>query len=1458
MIYYNQGRERPFSALQEKDGCAVGGLFCPKGVKVDAVLKSLEQLEHRGSGVPDYLGRISGDGTGLLMRMPLAAKSWLAQINPDINITGEPFEQLAIGMFFLPQDTESTEIIKQQSEMVFQKAGFEFIGWRKVPTNHELAQLGVAAVATMPDIHQAMLLKPHDINGEEFEKALFIARKKIETRLTHLNFSIASLSCRVVNYKGMLNSKQFGLFYEDFQSDDNPIISNIYVFHRRFSTNTYPNWFLAQPFRLLGHNGEINSIAANRDAVRNIEDPTNFIAEDSEILMKGGSDSADLDRVVEFFYFRNYGLALTMMALIPPAWGGDTTNFDHDTLQFLSYHKLKLGTLGQWEGPAGVVATDGYNLVAKEDRIALRPLRWAQLKDGSVWVTSEIGSFPLDVDEIVSIGKLGSGQLLQVNSQSEMEFDDQVIKRELSLRPELCKKIASAQVMSPYPAIAGLPEPKHLDLKKTNRINCFSRHNVHAVETLMQSGTEPTGAMGKQYPAAALLASPSSIYDYFLQLFAQITNPPIDFIREKKFFDLRVFLGNRTGNQAMEFPSPNLDLAAIRFLENHPWTIKTDILFFADNDKDATHKRCLERMGTILDEIKSAIKSDKYLVILHDDNIDENFLAIPGPILGAFLHHGLTKAGLRQHCCLILKANDVREPHDIAVNLAFGLNAVHPSLIWKNGISSAKKIMDKGSGDWSTLAKNLQSGLDKSLLKIMSKMGVTTTAGYRDSQLFMPFGLAGDIQQILNKHDEYNLGGRNLGDILALQRLLVLQKDDSRTRVDLAWDLAGDILNQVGIDGNPDHLARLEQERKNPFKLIHLLDFQYPKVASRDFSETVQEVVSRYFVGAAMSHGALKDVAHRAIAAAFNDFGARSNSGEGGESADRDRTKYNNRIRQVASGRFGVEARYLVFADEIQIKIAQGAKPGEGGQLMGVKVDEVIAKNRNCAPGTTLISPQTHQDIYSIEDLKQLIHDIKSINPKAAVSVKIAAEFGVGIIAVGAAKMFADIIEIDGLDGGTGATPVSSREHAAHYAEVGLVETHQALIKSGLRRFVVLRVASGIKSGADIVKYAALGADEFSIGTSLLVAMGCTTCAQCFSGSCPTAITGNPDKKKIANLCLEERIQGVKNYLTALAKDTINIVKKLGLTKLSQVTGRREFLRVDNFEDAPHLKMLNLDILLARQLMGKQIVPPDGKTSFEACKQQQVTQSKNVEVLQSIKDIIQKGESTKIEVEIANNDLSFGSMIAGEMIRQWPDGYPENSTVSIKATGFGGQKLGFCTVSGLKIHLKGLTNDSPGCAMGGGTLIITPAKEIKNPEKQTVAGNTVAYGATGGQIDILGRVGERCAIRNSGASIVVAGANDFLGEYQTGGEIICLSIPGQEVGAGMTGGLIVIYNPQSLDLTPTLSNNVKAVIADQDELQKTKKRLIIYKQHTDGAEVKSIIDNWRTAKERFVFIKAKS
>ncbi|MBF0462659.1 MAG: hypothetical protein HQL87_14860, partial [Magnetococcales bacterium] len=1414
-------------SVPERAGCAVGGIYAPGGIHMTEILAALQRMEHRGSGLPDAAGRFSGDGAGVLLRLPEVANRWLAQLRPDWPGVESPWEKLGVGLFFLPPTLDWARNLMRQTEEVLQGVGLVPLAWRTVPTDPDKAALGVRARASMPAMHQLFVAPPPAMGGETFEQHLYLARRRLESLPDAPSFYIASLSCRLLNYKGMLTSTQFADFFPDLTaSGAEAMVSNIVLFHRRFSTNTYPDWTLAQPFRLLAHNGEINAIAANRGAVHNIERVEAAHPEQDGILMPGGSDSADLDRVLEhqYHHVHNQDLALTLLSLIPPAWRADARSLSPQVIRYYQYFMFRFMSLGQWEGPAGVVTTDGRVLVAKEDRIGLRPLRWLHLDSGRVIVTSEIGAFPVDNHHILAADKLGSGQIMQVDHNGQLRFDAAVLKANLAHHPGLQTRINRLHTVCPEippcPVVVGSAEA----VRREARRQGFTHRHEQIVEFFLTTGGEPTAAMGKPAPAAGLTLEPASLYDYFLQKFAQITNPPIDFIREKKFFDLHIHIGDRSGDVGVELASPNLTPSVIAWLEQEPGVVRLDATFSATEAGADLAARCQERLDFLLHRIREGIAAQVALFILHDDDRAPDGTAIPGPLLIAFLHRALIAAGLRHQCALILKLKDMREPHDMAVNIAHGANAVHATLLWQMaGCLVQKMAQHQPAANVAVWWDHLGSGMDKALLKIMSKCGVTSTAGYRSSQLFMPFGLGEAVQEILGRSDPYAMGGRTLTDILAMS---AIRAGSDEPKLPLAWDEDKILLHQAALQADPAPLARMEQHRARPFKPLHLLRFNLPEpvlsiaaasggfapnptrgfapgphqgddppgpaellqtLPAHTFRETPAEIVARYLVGAAMSHGALKEIPHQAIAAAFNHLGGRSNCGEGGESPDRDAGPWHSKIRQVASGRFGVDARYLVHAEELQIKIAQGAKPGEGGQLMGVKVDELIARNRHCAPGTTLISPQTHHDIYSIEDLQQLIHDLRAVNPRAALSVKIAAETGIGVIAVGVAKMGADILEIDGLDGGTGATPESSRDHAAHYAELGVAEVHQTLTRQGIRGSIRLRAAGGVKCGADVVKYMLLGADEVALGTALMVAQGCIACAQCYTGQCPMAITGTPRRDKGEggpSPGLEERTRRVTHYLLALAQDAARIAGELGVARLGDLTGCTHWLRAATPEEHPLMAHLNLDFLLQRAV--EPATAGGLSTSLPGGAPPPVprTMTQNLALLARARESVLLGKSLTLRLELASGDLSFGATLAGFMAQHWPGGYPVGKTIRVRATGYGGQKLGFALVGGLAIELAGPANDGPGSAMSGGVLVIAPVAEAA--EGWVNAGNAVGYGAFGGEIDVLGRVGERCAIRNSGASIVVGGAHDFLAEYQTGGETICLSPPGREVGAGMT------------------------------------------------------------------------
>jgi len=1413
-----------FAHSPERDACGIGGIALRDPVQkrtvVSRAMEALSKLRHRGGsvcrsndsmnpGISDY----DGDGTGILLQIPRAFFLREAEkINPYLSIQNP--SDLALGVFFyLGREKEAYFRTRDEIEHELRSEGFFVVGWREVPVNEGL--ITKTNRALMPKIDHLIIMRkggPRDV----FEKRLYNVRKKLrrDFKRDRREIYMASLSSRTMVYKGRLTSDQFIEFYPDLL--DERFETGMIIFHHRFSTNTYPHWYLAQPFRMLCHNGEINTIRANRNAIfayynqlKSLEPP---------VVSHEESDSSTLDHwLEEQMNVGGQSLLLSLRLTFPPAWERES-DLSPDERHWFEFYKSQKAGLGIWDGPAGILAMDGDVMVAGVDRMGLRPVRWGVDGEGTFYASTETGSFGIPERELKQHCQLGPGEMVALDQKSgRLILNHEIV-------PEIHRGIGSCSLtfpeelrrledegFSPSGIPGGLKGIASLDQLLV--IHAWTRERVGSVLSMAGNGTEPIASTGFDRPLAIFSAHHPSIFKYFHQNFAQVTNPAIDPIREGSAMDLSVYLGEkvssfssdyRYSHQMYKLESPVLTPEMFgRILGLPDFRPRTFGLFFGEpeeltcekKDFDETQYWGMRLKNTIhqlMDEVSRAVERGCRMVVLSHAgySLDKGF-PIPSLLTLAAVNEKLRRTGMRDKLDLVVEGGDIQEGHDIAALIGFGADAVYPSMIYET-------LPARGSEAGIREMKNLVQALDANLKKVMSKMGITTFYGYQDSKLMEAVGLNSEVMRFFGK-PALAMEGLGMGDlavdIVARVRGSIHQNKLSASREPRAYNpRVARALNRAARTNGHEEFQKFTGlvDGRDPITMRDLLEVRHARVEQVDAEEveSPEEIIRKYFRGAAMSHGALKRSVHQDIARAFNSFNAFSNSGEGGEDPDRGRngklSDARSRIRQVASGRFGVDAVFLSNADEIHIKIAQGSKPGEGGHLPARKVNREIAKNRHTQPGIGLISPPPHHDIYSIEDLTQLIYDLKSVNPGARTSVKLTAGSVVGIIAVGVAKAGADIIEIDGFDGGTGASLASSIEHAGLPLEIGLADVHAALVENGLRAAVKIRVGGGIKTATDVIKLALLGADEFSFGTALMIAAGCIMCRKCHIPDCSTGITSDQKPYK-------GNVRHIRNYLLYVAEGVRDKLSGMGRVSLRKIVGRPGSLVQKAAPRLPRANKLDLRVLFPAP-------GPRGKIflSNSRMMNREIQESSiNRELLDEAWETLKEGASRELTIKkaLTNTDRSVGATLAGMIAARYGrKGFP--GRITCRFQGQAGQSFGAFMVNGMKLILEGTSEDGAGKGMSGGRLIIRGSgTRPQNLPHQSLAGNNVCYGATGGECFIGGNVGQRLGIRNSGATIVTKGAGKYACEYMTGGTVVVVGEVGPEVGAGMSSGVGYFQDP---------------------------------------------------------------
>jgi len=1455
----------------ERDSCGFGLIAnlddMPSHWVVETAISALARLTHRGAVAAD--GK-TGDGSGLLIKFP---EGFLRAVAGEQGMRlGDRF---AAGTVFLSQDTKLAATARDAIETAVAEVGLEIAGWRVVPIDPSAC--GEQALQTLPQIEQVFVNAPDGMPRGPFNRRLFLARRRAENRITDSETYVASLSAVTISYKGMIMPAALPDFFPDLR--DPRLESSVCVFHQRFSTNTMPQWRLAQPFRFLAHNGEINTIQGNRNwaqaRARNfLSDKLDDISDLDPIISLTGSDSSSLDNMLEVMRAGGMDVLQAMRILLPPAWQG-VDDIDPDVRAFYEFYDSQMEP---WDGPAGIVLTDGRYAACCLDRNGLRPARFVITRDRHLTIASEIGVYEYDEKDVLTKGRLGPGEMLAVDLVNGVVLEDDDIHDILKTRAPYKKwlkkgvRYLDSLLVDPHTAA----EPMDPDtLASYQKMFNLSREELSdIVAILAKAGQEAVGSMGDDTPMAVLSEKIRSPFDYFRQQFAQVTNPPIDSLRERIVMSLQTNIGRESslhdiGPQHAEqicMNSPVLSQRKLRQLLGED--MHGDNYEFIDLNVDES-RSLSAALEQICDQAVKAVGEGKLILLLSDRYLEQGKLPVHALLATGAVHHRLVREGLRCDANIVVETGVARDPHHFACLIGYGATAVYPYLVYQ----SLHDIAQRGNLDkQKELGRSYRRGVRKGLFKIMSKMGISSISSYRGAQLFEIVGLNSEIVDRCFVGTTSRIQGTNFDDL----------QNDQKQLAAAAWKPQlpieqGGLLKYVHGGEyhcyNPDVVSTLQAAVRtgnfDQYKDYADLVNNRPVATLRDMLsmmpagpavpldevEAVEDILVR-FDSAGMSLGALSPEAHESLAIAMNRMGARSNSGEGGEDPSRYGTERVSKIKQVASGRFGVTAEYLVNAEVIQIKIAQGAKPGEGGQLPGHKVNDMIARLRFAKPGVGLISPPPHHDIYSIEDLAQLIFDLKQVNPKALVSVKLVAEPGVGTIAAGVVKAYADLITISGYDGGTGASPLSSVKYAGSPWELGLSEAHQVLRRNDLRHKVRLQTDGGLKTGVDVVKAAMLGAESFGFGTGPMVALGCKYLRICHLNNCATGIaTQNSTLRSEYFVGLPDM---VINFFRFVAEETRMLMAELGVRKLDELIGRVELLQPKP-GNTDKQSRLDLSPIVSAEGLAEDAAQFCTDLRNEPFDKGELAE----EILQAALPAIEAKTGGRFGFEVSNFNRSIGARLSGEIARQHGNEGMLDAPIDILLRGTAGQSLGAWNVSGLNLVLIGDANDYVGKGMAGGRIVVRPSDDAGYLVRETaIIGNTCLYGATGGQLFAAGTAGQRFAVRNSGATAVIEGAGDHCCEYMTDGVVVVLGRTGINFGAGMTGGFAYVldidryfvdrYNHELIDIHRITPETMEAHLHHLRSL---------VSQHVEATGSEwggQILEDYRTFMQKFWVVKPKA
>ncbi|KPK85416.1 MAG: glutamate synthase [Bacteroides sp. SM23_62_1] len=1469
------GRDGLYRPEFEHDSCGIGFVAHIKGRKSHSIIKMglevLVNLTHRGAEGADAK---TGDGAGILLQIP--RDFYLIQ-----GYQLPPEGQFGTGIIFLPKKEEEARECLKVLENIILEEGVEVIGYRDLPRNSDVP--GEISRAAEPGMTQ--ILVGADLEQLELERKLYVIRKRVEKRIRESGcsqkslFYIPSLSTRVLVYKGMLTSEQLLGYYADLT--DSRLTSAIALVHSRFSTNTFPSWDLAQPFRLLAHNGEINTIKGNRSWMKARESilQSHYLGEDLQkiypIIEPDKSDSASLDNVLEFMYLTGKSLPHAVAILIPESW--NTKNPISDDLRaFYEYHST---FLEPWDGPAAFLFSDGRYVGGTLDRNGLRPSRYLVTRNDIVVMGSETGVQNFPAGDIIEKGRLRPGKMLLIDTKEGKIHYDEELKRELANHNPYSSWLTQNRVNLEKIEVGRTVSPDLGD-----DYNCYvhtfgyTKEDIDMIITPMaDKGQEPVGSMGNDTPLAVLSTKPQRLFNYFKQLFAQVTNPAIDPIREELIMSLTGYIGSFQQNLLKEGPDhckmirlsvPVVNNTYFQVIRNFSYkgfsTVILPMVFNINDGEDSLEKA----VNRLCNDAEKAVDDGKNYIILSDRNISSEMAPVPSLLAVSAVHHHLINKRKRMQIDIVVETGEPREVHHFALLFSYGASVINPYLAFAVIEKLVKEKMIQL--DYQKAEENYMKAINKGLLKILSKMGISTLRSYRSAQIFEAVGINEEVISRYFEGTVSRIGGLGLKEI-AKEALIPHQQAYSIDCEDRlikssgfyyfrmdgeqhAWHPETITLLQKAVRTNDfetyrEYSRRVVEETRSPLFLRGFFRLKNNPI-SIDRVEPVENLFRRFVTGA-MSFGSISKEAHESLAIAMNRINGRSNTGEGGEDPERfkprdDGTSARSSIKQIASGRFGVTVNYLVNADEIQIKIAQGAKPGEGGQLPGHKVDKIIAKTRYSIPGITLISPPPHHDIYSIEDLAQLIFDLKNVNPEAKVSVKLVAASGVGTIAAGVAKAGADIITISGMEGGTGASPASSIKHAGLPLELGLSETQQVLVGNNLRKNVILQTDGQIKTGMDVIIAGLLGAEEFGFATAALITLGCIMMRKCHLNTCPVGVaTQDP----VLRGKFSGKPENLINYFTFVAHEIREILAYMGFEKFDDIVGRSDLLYIT--EEIQHWKANTVDVASILYL------PPETsiyERRFKELRPSKIEKVMDRKLIELCKPALENKEHVSFESEIKNTDRATGTMLSGRITGKYGnDGLPDD-TIQLTFRGSAGQSFGAFLARGVTLRLEGDANDYLGKGLSGGKIIVVPPEgSIFSTEQNVIIGNTILYGATSGEVYIRGMAGERFCVRNSGTVAVVEGAGDHCCEYMTGGRAVVLGETGRNFAAGMSGGIAYVYNEKgNFDYFCNMGMVELSLVEELSDLRELKELISKHMHYTGSTRAKEILDNWDQYLPRFI------
>ena len=1472
----------------EHDACGVGFICHMKGKASHAIvsdaLQMLENMNHRGACGCEV---DSGDGAGILVRIP---DSFLRAKCQELGFTLPAAGDYGVGMMFLSQDAALRQASERQFEKVAQEYGLRIIGWRDVPVDGR--HVGPTPRRSEPKIRQVFVGMGNTFfSRQDFERRLYLVRQVAENFIefgdlpaqAREDFYLCSLSVNRIVYKGMLTADQLRHYYLDLQEPT--FISPLAMVHSRFSTNTFPSWRLAHPFRLLAHNGEINTLRGNRNWMRartgslQSEAFGNELQRMFPLLTESGSDSATLDNALQFLANNGRSLAHSVLMLIPEAWQKHEL-MDADLRAFYEYHAC---LMEPWDGPASIAFTNGEQIGAVLDRNGLRPSRYYVTKDDLVIMASEVGVLPVSPDRVKKKWRLQPGKIFLIDMKQGRIVDDREIKAELVDKRPWRRWLEDNLIeLDKLPAPSYVHQPDHETLLVRQHAFGYTHEDIKILLTPMAvNGQEGLGSMGTDTPLACLSEKPQLLYNYFKQLFAQVTNPPLDANFEELVTSLNTYLGHE-GNLLEESPRAchliklrtpilsNTDLAKLREVGVGSMRSVTLPMVFDVNEGEAGLEKALTRL---CEDAARAVKDGASILILSDRGVDKDHAPIPSLLATSAVHHHLIREGTRTQAGLVIETGEAREVHHFCLLIGYGAGAINPYVAFETIADMHKQGILPGDISLEYAKKNYIKAANKGLIKVASKMGISTIQSYRGAQIFEAVGIS---RQVIDKYFT-NTASRINGiglDVIARESLERHRRGYPPIKVD------GEVLENGGFyqwrrDGeyhmwNPDTVAKLQQavritgyptfkeytrlvddEARHRCTIRGLLQFKKGNPVPLEEVEPAREIVKRFCTGA-MSFGSISKEAHENLAIAMNRIGGKSNTGEGGEDPDRFTPDpggdwRRSAIKQVASARFGVTAEYLVNADELQIKMAQGAKPGEGGQLPGHKVDEYIGKVRHSTPGVGLISPPPHHDIYSIEDLAQLIHDLKNANPKARVSVKLVSEVGVGTVAAGVAKAKADHILISGDGGGTGASPLTSIKHAGLPWELGLAETQQTLVMNDLRGRIVLQTDGQIKTGRDVAIAALLGAEEFGFSTGPLIASGCIMMRVCHLNTCPVGIaTQDPElRKKFAG-----KPEHVINFMFFLADELREYMAQMGFRKVEEMIGRVDMLEFADVSRHWKARHVDLSPILHRPSSSANVAIRNVQKQDHGLEHS----LDNTKLIELAQPAIHRGEKVFAELPIKNTNRTVGTTLSGEIARKHGHGGLAPDTITFKFNGSAGQSFGAFLARGVTLLLEGDANDYVGKGLSGGRVAVFPPQNASyKANENIIAGNTIAYGAIDGELYLRGVVGERFCVRNSGVQAVVEGCGDHGCEYMTGGRVVVIGPTGRNFAAGMSGGIAYVYDDNGQFARLCNQDMVSLEVPDKPEDLNTIRYLLEnHVKYTASPVARAILDDWQRELRYFV------